>query len=235
MANELALARSFYSWIAKIQIRESKDFLQMPTAYSTDLMALKELTVQLNEQLRGTKYGDRARYWKRIFESNTRSMEPLDESARRAFIAAVRRVFIPHKRPKTLPADTVLMKMAKASLRKLKAVGGEYEAIRQSQWSYQYFTQLYHEDDLTALSNSVNYTVGSEDDIEPGDRNKLGYKLRLWAYALWPINGVRFIKLIAEGGEKLLGNFFAVLVFTMRKAFGDAATKKAVNDVLKTT
>jgi len=234
MVDSLALARSFYAWLAKVHITEVNGHVRdvVPKCCSTDPAALRPITQRLVEVVRGTKYEDRAIYWQAIFEDfSSSSVLPLEE--RRAIFNFMRKLFLPPPPKAKLPSDSYLVNLSRTALRKLYKAGEELQVGRKGLWTYKYFEKLRTEDELDMMANALGYTA-SEADLKDASKRNWAFRWRLFVYSINPFSGPRWIRAFAQYGVVTPIEYtIAMLVYLMRKAFGPVVTKKVVDDIFQ--
>lgn len=222
--DELEKAHSFYKWYSTITETEKVkiNFL------STDPSRLKLITEDLASQLQGSPVEGRAEYWRDLY-ANTE--EVLDESAKRAIIDALKKVFIPPAPTKKLPSDTGLAKLAKSAIRKLKKSAEEVEGFRQKTWNYRTIKSWYREDELIVMSKALGYAV-DEPELRDEDRKKWAYKWRVWAVALNVLNMPRYLKFMAEISSAPIEYTIALITWMLEKVYGKKVAEDVTNNAL---
>ncbi len=222
MADTLALARSFYAWMAKIALQESKEYFETitPDAYSTDPEALKVITRIVAENMEGTPYHKRALYWENLYkEFEHTAVIPLDEAAFRSFLQVMRNAFLPPPAPEKPPKDSFLVSLIRKALQKLYNVGVQIEGHRRERWTYKKMRDMYREEELTVMASTID--SAPYDDEEEDIRKSFAYKWRVWRFALNIFSGPKYLRILATAGATPIEYMIAILVYFTRKAFGE--------------
>lgn len=210
MANNLALARSFYAWIAKLEMNESDSVRKiLPKTYPTAPDALYEVTLCLCENLQGTKYYPRACYWHEIFESAYR----MDEGIKRKAVDFMKKLFVPKKTIRKVPPKGFILRKLEAFLQRLRAAYEKIDRGRRGFPAYNYFRRRYTEQEKEAIARSLDWlnpeaVRGTPEEEQayqiPASRRKISYIYACARVALGSalIDTVRGILTLGLGMEK---------------------------------
>ena len=156
MAHSLALARSFYSWIAKIELNETDEKVKkvLPKTYPTSPAALYDMTGALCEGFWGTKHYPRACYWNEIFESMSGE---LDEGLRRMTIDLLKKFFIPKRKMTQETNKSFILRKLQVLLNKVKVAYEQIDQSRKGFPAYQFLKSKYKEGEADALARTLNW------------------------------------------------------------------------------
>ncbi len=188
MAKDLALGRSFYAWIAKLEMTESdpKVIRALPKMYPTSSAALFDITNRLCEDLWGTPHYSRACYWNEIFDSTS---SQIDEGVRRWSLDFMKKLFIPKRIPKAPDKNFILRKLESFMIR-LKVAYDQIDRGRKGFPTYNYFRRTYKDQESAALARSLDWLAPSSiraeeiEDMSTEQRHKKRYILACAQVAL---------------------------------------------------
>lgn len=237
MADRLAMARSFYSWVAKIELTEGEEYQdKLPKMYPTSVPLLCEISRELSESFSGTKYQERADYWVRIFESFQNDPPLLDEGVRRAVLDFLKKLFpYPRVQPPAGGDEEVIRKTKK----RLSLLRSLYERIskRGKEFPpYQSLVTAYRDEDMFVMGKVLGYGdhPAPPEEMTPENRRKWQYQVRIWGFLANPFSyiGSAFESaalLGALGAGKVLAaieTLIALILFWVTRVYGERVARE---------
>lgn len=237
MANALSMARSFYSWMAKIELNESDAFVvaHLPDFYPTAPHLLVPLTEALCSTLKDTKYHDKAVYWKHIFESFV-TEECLNEGVFRKLVQVLKQVFVTPSLD-ALPTDPFLIRKIIAAREWIKQKWAmEIETRRKEFPTYQVLKDYFKEQEYGVMADVLDVSgLAHEEEMTPENKRRIGWKLRcLWfsfplnLSVLWRAmeSSMSFSAMGVEYGYAISTAILALLSHTVEKIWGESRARE---------
>lgn len=237
MANALSMARSFYSWMAKIESKESDAFVEarLPDFYPTAPHLLVPLTEELCSKLSDTKYHDKAVYWNRIFESFI-TEDALNEGLFRKLVDVLKRVFVTPS-PDAIPADPLLIRKIVAAREWVKQKWAmEIETRRKEFPTYQVLKDYFKTHEYEVMADVLDISgLAHEEEMTPENKRRIGWKLRcLWfsfplnLSVLWRAmeSSMSLSAAGVEYGYAISTAILALLAHTVEKLWGESRARE---------
>lgn len=238
MADSLAMARSFYSWVVRLSLNEGMAD-KLPRTYPTSPRLLKEVTENLYEKLKETEHEARAGYWKRLFsdfhgDDESMGVFLLDEGFFTDALDVLVKIFNPRQPPPpALPNDS---EIERDFTRTLRGLVDKWKQTREEGWIYRILNHFVSEE-LTEEEEDIVRKI-EQDKPRLRDTNvsaTFKYKVALWSrgmVALSPLftmgSWLKTVSAPFEYGETILRLVLKVVFYFFKKAFGVPALVRAV-------
>lgn len=251
MATNLALARSFYSWMAKVSLSESGQIVdRLPKTYPTHPHGLKIVTEQVHEVLKGSAHEDRALYWRKIYEQyiDEGFCQRLEEGRYLSWVLnALATVFRPVTPPPPPPSeeeqsDNIIIDKLKQGIDFVKHELDQIEELRVRGYTYRGVEALLDDQEEAALFKAVNYTPEVSD--YPDIRKTARYRHWCRSFAGTPF-GFKFWRMIIQAAKNwvitvgigieyivaFIRYVFGIIERIVKKAFGRDAVSRVFANV----
>jgi hypothetical protein len=237
MANALSMARSFYSWMAKIEVKESNAFVmaRLPNFYPTAPHLLVPLTEALCSKLRDTKYHAKAVYWNKIFESFAADA-CLNEGVFRKFVDVLKHLFVTPP-PEAVPEDPILLRKIIAAREWVKQKWEiEVETRRKEFPTYQTLKDYFKEYEYGVMADVLDVSgLAHEEEMTPENKRRWKWKTRCFWFsfplnlaALWRAleSSMSFSAIGVEYGYAISTAILSVLAHAVEKVWGESRARE---------